>query len=241
MWRKICWTVSRDYGFFLESMDKPTSQLPTHSVGELRKLLDTIQEAAHPEAKPTGRIRLSSRDLDMAISDAVVRFHDQWQGLLGVRRHPDYDKQHWTRVKALTLRMTMGRNGYDTLVPVDDLRSRLQEAVSRWLNRQAASSDDDATPEERLTALTVIRRGVSERFQDIAENRIYRRNPAAWDRAYQHRGSGSSYLRAEDIQTIYRRAVPDIGFDKSADAQELLNFVYAGIQAAAEEVDCRLD
>lgn len=229
------------YGFFLESMDKPTYQLPTHSIGELRRLLDTIQEAAHPEAKPTGRIRLSSRDLDMAISDAVVRFHDQWQGLLGVRRHPDYDKQHWTRVKALTLRMMMGRNGYDTLVPVDDLRSRLQEAVSRWLNRQATSSDDDATREERLTALTVIRQGVSGRFQDIAEDRIARRNPVAWDQAYQHRGTGSSYRRAEDIQTIYRRAAPDIGFDKTADAQELLILVYAGIQAAAEEVDCRLD
>ena len=230
-----------EYAFFLESMDKPTNQLPIHSVGELRRLLDTIEDAAHPEDEPAGKIRLSSRDLDMAISDAVARFHEPWQGWLGIKRHPDYPKEHWTRVKALSLRVIMGLDGYDTLLPVDDLRSRLQEAVSRWLDRQTASFDDGVTPEERLTALRVIRQRVHGRLQDIAGERIARRNPAGWERAYQHSGSGSSYRRADDIDTIYRRAVPDIGFDKSADAQELLNLVYAGIQAAAEEVDCRLD
>jgi hypothetical protein len=230
-----------EYAFFLESMDKPTNQLPTHSVSELRRLLDTIEEAAHPEDEPTGKIRLSSRDLDMAISDAVARFHEPWQGWLGIKRHADYPKEHWTRVKALSLRVMMGRDGYDTLLPVDDLRSRLQEAVSRWLDRQTASSDEGVTPEERLTALRVIRQRVYGRLQDIAGERIARRNPAGWERAYQHSGSGSSYRRADDIDTIYRRAAPDIGFDKSTDAQELLTLVYAGIQAAAEEVDCRLD
>ena len=75
------------YAFFLESMDKPSHQLPTHSVSELRRLLDTIEEAAHPEDEPTGKIRLSSRDLDMAIGDAVARFHEPWQGWLGIKRH----------------------------------------------------------------------------------------------------------------------------------------------------------
>ena len=230
-----------DYAFFLESMDKPTNQLPTHSVGELRRLLDTIEEAAHPEEEPTGKIRLSSRDLDMAISDAVSRFHEPWQGWLGIKRHPDYPKEHWTRVKALSLRMMLGRDGYDTLLPVDDLRSRLQEAVSRWLDRQTASSDEGITPEERLAALRAIRQKVYGRLQDIAGERIVRRRSGAWEQAYQYSGSGSSYRRADDIDGIYKRAAPEIGFDKSADAQELLNFVYAGIQAAAEEVDCRLD
>ena len=182
----------------------------------------------------------------MAISDAVARFHEPWQGWLGIKRHTDYPKEHWTRVKVLSLRVIMGLDGYDTLLPVDDLRSRLQEAVSRWLDRQTASFDDGVTPEERLTALRVIRQRVHGRLQDIAGERIAgeriaRRNPAGWEQAYQHSGSGSSYRRADDIDTIYRRAVPDIGFDKSAGAQELLNLVYAGIQAAAEEVDCRLD
>ncbi len=229
-----------DYTFFLESMDKPTAQLPNYSIGEMRRLLDAIEEAAHPEAKATARIRLSSRDLDMAISDAVARFHEPWQGWLH-GRHTDYPKEHWTRIKALTLRLTIGLNGYDSLRPVDDLRSRLQDGVSRWLNRQASAIDDDATQDERLAALTVIRQRVYAPLQSMAEQRIARRNLAAWERAYDHRGTGSSYRRADDIDAIYRRAAPAIGFDKSSDAQELLNLVYAAIQAAAEEVDGRLE
>ena len=49
------------YAFFLESMDKPTVQLPSYSLDELRRLLDTVEEAAHVESRPTGRIKLSSR------------------------------------------------------------------------------------------------------------------------------------------------------------------------------------
>lgn len=229
-----------DHTFFLENMDKPTSQLPSYSIGEMRRLLDMVEEAAHPEAKATARIRLSSRDLDMAINDAVARFHEPWQGWLH-GRHPDYSKEHWTRVKALALRLTIGLNGYDTLRPVDDLRSRLQDGVSRWLNRQASAIDDDATQEERLAALTVIRQQVYTPLQSMAEQKIARRSLSDWERAYAHRGPGSSYRRADEIEAIYRRAAPAIGFDKSADAQELLNLVYAAIQAAAEEVDGRLE
>ncbi len=228
------------YAFFLESMDKSTAQLPSHSIGELRRLLDTIVEAAQPEAIATAKIRLSSRDLDMAISDAIARFHEPWQGWLH-GRHTDYPKEHWTRVKALTLRLTIGSNGYDSLRPVDDLRSRLQEGVSRWLNRQAMVLDDDVTPEKWLEALTVIRRRVYEPLQNMAEQRIARRNAMAWERAYDYSGPGSSFRRADEIETVYRRAAPAIGFDKSADAQELLNLVYAAIQTAAEEVEGRLD
>ncbi len=229
------------YAFFLKNMDKPTAQLPNHSIGELRKLLDTIEEAAHPETIAPARIRLSSRDLDMAINDAVERFHQPWQGWLGIRRHPEYPKEHWTRVEALTLRMTIGQYGYDTLRPVDDLRSRLQEGVSRWLNRQATEMDVDVTPEERSSALTAIRQRVSGQLRSIAEERIARRNPAAWDRAYYHSGHSSSYRRADEVEAIYARAAPTIGFDKSAEAQELINLMYAAIQTAAEEVDGRLE
>lgn len=230
------------YTFFLENMDRPTDRLPSSSIAELRRLLDTIEEAAHPEMrKAVARIQLSSRDLDMAIGDAVRQFHEPWQGRLGITRLPKYPKEHWTRVKALTARVKDGQNGYDTLLPIADLHSRLQEGVSRWLNRQATTLDDDVTPEERLAALTEIRQRVRAPLESAAVDRIARHHPAAWERAYNHKGPGSSYRRASEIESIYNLAAPTIGFDKSADAQELLNLVHEVIQTAAEEVDGRLD
>ena len=96
--------------FFLENMDRPTAQLPGQSIGELRKLLDTIEEAAHPETKPVAGIVLSSRDLEMAISDAITRFHEPWHGRLRGGNH-EHPKEHWTRVKALTRRLAVGQTG----------------------------------------------------------------------------------------------------------------------------------
>lgn len=229
------------YTFFLENMDRPTDRLPGSSIAELRRLLDAIEEAAHPEMeKAVARIQLSSRDLDMAIGDAVKQFHEPWQGWLGIKALPKYPKEHWARVKALTARVKDGQNGYDTLLPVADLHSRLQEGVSRWLDRQATTLDD-VTPEERQAALTEIRQRVRAPLQSAAVDRIARQHRAAWERAYNHRGPGSSRHRASEIEAIYNRAAPTVGFDKSADAQELLNRVYAVIQTAAEEVDGRLD
>lgn len=226
--------------FFLENMDRPTAQLPSQSITELRRLLDTIEAAAHPEAKPMARIVLSTRDLDLAISDAITRFHEPWQGRLR-GGNPQHPKEHWTRIKALARRLVSGQTGYDTLRPVDDLRSRLQEGISRWLDRQATALDDDSTPEERLAALTAIRQGVRGQLQSAATERVATRYLAAWERAYEHSGQGSSYRRADEIDGIYRRAAPAIGFDKSTEAQVLLNMVYAAIQTAADEVGGRLE
>lgn len=103
------------------------------------------------------------------------------------------------------------------------------------------SVDDDATPEERLAALTTIRQHVHRLLQNVAERRVAFRNTLAWEHAYDHSGPGSSYRRADEIEAIYRGAAPSIEFDRSAEAQELLNAVYEAIQTAAEEVDGRLD
>ena len=227
--------------FFLENMDKPTAQLPSSSISELRRLLESIEAAAHPEDTSIAKLRLSSRNLDMAIRDAVERFHEPWEGRLGIKRHPDYPKEHWTRIKALSLRMIIGQNAYDTLRPVDDLRSRLQEGVSRWLNRQASELDADVTQEERQAALTAIRQGVYALLQKRSEQRIADRHRVAWEKAYYYSGTGSSYDRADEIDGIFKNAAPSIGFDMSLNANDLINGVYEAVQVAAEEVDGRLD
>ena len=137
--------------------------------------------------------------------------------------------------------MIKGENAYDTLRPVDDLRSRLQEGVSRWLNRQSQELDADVTQEERQAALTAIRQGVSASLQKMSAQRIAVRHHMAWQQAYNYSGTGSSYERADEIDTIFRNAVPTIGFDMSVNAQELINSVSEAVQVAAEEVDGRLD
>ena len=179
----------------------------------------------------------------MAIRDAVERFLEPWQFRLGFKLGPDHPKEHWTRVKALSLRVNQGRDdyGYDTLRPVDDLRSRLQEGVSRWLDRQETSLDEDATAEERLAALTFIRQNVYGRLQDMALDRIALENHQSWVQAYGYSGPGSSYRRADEIGGLYRRAAPIIGFDQSSEAQTLINLVLQAIRTAAEQVDSRLD
>ena len=216
--------------FFFEHLDQPNNQLTTYSASELRRLLDAIEEAAHPDSTPLAKIRLSSLDLEWAIKDAMDEFHDLWQPRL-FKGHAT-GPEHWTRIKALSLRMVRGEDGYDNLLPVADFRTRLQEAVSRWLNRQSDLSDDEINPSERQAVLDSIRQGVYARLRDIAKDRVGMQPSLEWFTAYEHRGSGSARRRADDINAIYIEAAPSIGFDKSAGAQTLINLVYGSIQGS---------
>ena len=225
--------------FFFEHLDQSNNQLTTDSTSELRRLLEAIESAAHPDSTPLAKIKLSSRDLEWAVKDAMDEFHDLWQPRL-FKGYPT-GPQHWTRIKALSLRMVRGEDGYDDLLPVADYRTRLQEAVSRWLNRQSDLSDEDINPSEHQAVLASLRQGVSARLRDIAKDRVGMRPRLEWSTAYEHRGSGSARRRADDINAVYRKAAPSIGFEKSTEAQTLINLVYGSIQVVAEKMDCRLD
>ena len=158
-------------------------------------------------------------------------------------------QEHWTRVKALSRRFANAwSNEYDDLRPVADLVARLQENISRWLNRAPAGwTREPKSQEERDAALAFVRKIVFDALHDLAEERLSDEHRPDWQTAYEFSGRGSGHRRAEEIDRIYEEATPAISSAMSGPARQFMHnlhrIVRPGLFEAAGgqfEKDCRL-
>ncbi len=161
---------------------------------------------------------------------------DPWRARLGLTYHDAIAKEHWTRVKALSRRLANGwADEYDTLTPVADLLSRLQEEASKWLERPVGWSRQPTDDDEREAALDRIRRAVFARVFVLTNRRLKDDQVAVWRIAYDHSGTGSAMRRARTIDDIHRNAAPHISAAMSQDARDFLSELYGILRAAIEE------
>ena len=77
---------------------------------------------------------------------------------------------------------------------------------------------DDA---ERHAALSPIRQSVNKALHELTELRLAELHRTDWTTAFDHSGTGSSYRRADEIQSIYQEAAPVIS---SAMSEPLVYF-----------------
>jgi hypothetical protein len=224
------------HSIFLGGLDRPTAKLPIGFQRELGRLIEIMQRAAEPD-EPVGCVpQYEFKGLEIAMHDAIDAFRDPWSARLGLTYRDGIAKEHWTRVKALSRRLANGwSDEYDTLTPVADLLSRLQEEASKWLDRPAGWSPQPANDVEREAALDRIRRAVFARLYEITKHRLRDDQVAAWRMAYDHVGSGSAIRRAKTIDDIHRNAAPPISAAMSRDAREFLSKLYAILHEAIEE------
>lgn len=221
---------------FLGGLDRPTEKLPQGFRRELGRLIDAMQRAAEPEAPIECAPQYEFKGLEIAMHDAIDAFRDPWRARLGLAYHDGIAKEHWTRVKALSRRLANGwADEYDTLTPVADLLSRLQEEASKWLDRPAGWSRQPKNDEEREAALDNIRRAVFARLSDLTKRRLKDDQVASWRVAYDFSGTGSATRRARTIDEIHRSAAPHISAAMSQDARDFLARLYSILREAIEE------
>jgi hypothetical protein len=168
--------------------------------------------------------------------DAIDAFRDPWRARLGLTYHDAVAKEHWTRVKALSRRLANGwADEYDNLTPVADFLARLQEEVSKWLDRPAGWTRPPKDEDEREAALDIIRRAVFARLYELTKRRLKDDQVAAWRVACDHSGTGSATRRARTIDDIHGTAAPNISAAMSQDAREFLTRLYGILREAIEE------
>ena len=198
--------------FFLAYLDKPMTQTPPGSKQEMNRLMQLMQESAViEELGGTVPIYHSYAELDMMLRDAVEAFMDQWQGRLGIKYSDMFQKEHWTRVKALSRRFANQTEiEYDNLKPVADLINHLQVYISQWLDNPNDWKRKPENQQERDEAIASIRRAMYSAIDQFAESRLKWSHLTDWETAYEFKGTGSSYRRADVIDQIYRDAAPVI-------------------------------
>ena len=222
--------------FFLGALNRDKDSIPDGVAFEMAKLVTLMEEAGKPKQPVVASPIYSFEELALAFRDAIESFRIPWRAMLGLEYQGGIAKEHWTRINALARRVAFGSNNneYDYLRPVAEYRDRLQESISRWLENPVGwKFAVDETSKE--VAIDAIRQEVSDRLYTLANLRVVRKHRKEWEAAYDHRGPGSGFARAQSIDQIYESAGPHISSNMSDPARSFVAAIRQVIREAVEE------
>lgn len=215
-----------DRAVFLANIQKRVGDGAQRTLAELRRMLAIVEASITPPAPTEYTPVYDVANLVLAIQRAAQEFHDAWHGILGMGTRSGIAPEHWTRVKALSRHIgLLNRDEYDTLMPVADLIRVLQNAISQYLStpmKWEPSLPASEDVEQRIQAIDAIKKQVFARLHDLSTARLLVRQMSGWREAYEHRGPGSTRVRAKDILTLYETAAPIPNEMPARDANEFL-------------------
>ncbi|MDE0071894.1 MAG: hypothetical protein OXO48_19435 [Caldilineaceae bacterium] len=223
--------------FYLGGLNGPTGRIPGGIVKEMKKLLAVMQESAQrpdlPEAAPIYHVA----KLALPLRDATDGFKKPWWGRLGLSYYEGFAKEHWARIKALCRRVAFGWDNYEYsgLRPVADLIRELQTSISLWLDHPDGWNRHPADESEKQAAINGIRRQVSERIHILANRRLIVDPSTDWEEAFELRGPGSSYDRADRMARVYEAAAPTVTSVMDMPVHQFMDEIYQIVKEAVEE------
>ncbi len=226
-----------DNNFYLGGLDGPTRKIPSGIVNELKKLLAVMQESAQrpdlPEAAPVYHFA----KLALPLRDATDGFKNPWWGRLGLSYYEGIAKEHWARIKALCRRIAFRWDNceYSGLRPVADLVRELQHSISLWLDHPDGWIRHPVDESEKQAAIDGIRRQVSERIHTLANRRLIVDPSNGWEEAFELRGRGSSYDRADRMARIYEAAAPTVTSVMDMPVHLFMDEIYQIVNEAVQE------
>lgn len=195
--------------FMLGGMQKSSNNLPKGFIKQLDSMTQAFMAAIEPPELPDAKPVYVSAGLDFAVQAAADTFQQVWQGRLGLKVQDGVKSEHWTRVKALNRRIAGELDdGYDSLLPVADLVSRLSESISRFLDNPTSWTYEPKDNEAEQSVISTIRQSVYDALHEISRDRIITSQLNDWRAAYAYRGAGSTSRRSLEIRSIYETAAP---------------------------------
>jgi hypothetical protein len=225
---------------FLARIDKSvddTTKEGARTIAQLEKLLTLIDEVVErPEVGPATPC-YNRMNLVLAVKAAAEGFHDAWFPRLGLDYKPGVGKEHWTRVKALSRRLATGMaDSYDSLQPVADLRKELQDRIYVFVQNPVKWRGAEPADDEKQVIFDTLADAIARRMLTVATQRVWKERGREWQNAYDKRGTGSSYVRADIIgMRILDPAAPIPDSTPSLDRNQFLREVADEVKAAADE------
>ncbi len=196
--------------FMLGALDQPSKNLPQGVIKELLRMFSFFETSIEPPALPETHPVYDTDGLLLAVQAAARGFQRPWAARLGLAHHETTHKEHWTRIKALNRRIA-GETGveFDSLRPVADLLARLTEEISKFLDHPTSwEPRNPIDDEEAESAINNIRQKVYSGLHSLSAHRVVDEHLARWRAAYDYRGKGSTFDRAQEIKGIYEESAP---------------------------------
>ncbi|MCY4621825.1 MAG: hypothetical protein OXD34_08340 [bacterium] len=234
----------RDARFFLADLQAPLSESTRagrRTLKQLRELLRTIDQVIE-RPQPTVACPVYDHDnLVRAVHSAAEAFHTDWRIRLGLQEEPGSRKEHWARVKALNRRLAeMGKDEYASLRPVADLRQQLRDRIYVFIQKPLRWEGPQPSDGEKQTKYDTFADNLGARLRDLSTRRVWKEHIKAWQRAYQERGTGSTFVRARIIgNDIYESAAPVSKSTSLPGSNSFVREVVALVEDAAEAAGAR--
>lgn len=220
-----------DRVFFVSNIQEPIKATAQMTLDELRRIIKAIQATIIPPPPAKVRPIYDVANLILCIPQAMAAFRDPWRGKLRLPSRSNVSPEHWTRIKALSRRFAeQGTYEYDTLRPVADFILRLSEHIIVFLASPLRWQPGDATEEMKRQVVDAMARRVFSDLHELGARRLFHERVKEWAAAYAHRGTGSTYERAQDIDGIYDVAAPIPGKAASENASKLVTAIMTTVK-----------
>jgi len=219
--------------------DTIDGQRTIKQIGKLLEIVDGIVARPEPaDSRPT----YDRMNLVLAVERAAETFRNAWRPRLGLTVKQGVDKEHWTRVKALSRRLATGiADEYDNLQPVANLKQLLQQRLYVLLQSPVSWSGPEPSDDEKQHLYDAIAEDLSRRLVVLASRRMRTERLSEWRNAFDESGSRSTFRRAELIaRQIYDRAAPIPDVTPSPDRNAFLQEVAEATREAAASVGATL-
>ncbi len=225
-----------DRVFFVSNIQEQIKSSAKLTRNELQGLLTAIQSTIIPPVPPMVTPVYDVADLILCIPQAMAAFREPWRARLRLSSKSSVPPEHWTRVKALSQRIgVQGTNEYDTLRPAADFILRLSEQIIVFLASPLRWEPSHAPEEMKRQVVDDIQRKVFASLHELASHRLFDARVKEWSAAYAHRGTGSTFVRAQEIEGIYDAAAPIPGRGANENASQLVASITATVKNAVAE------
>ncbi|WP_367155256.1 hypothetical protein [Methylomonas sp. HYX-M1] len=210
---------------------------------QLSKLLETIDGIVERPKPIDSRPIYDRMNLALAVERAAESFRNGWRPRLGLSGKHSTEKEHWTRIKALSRHIVvMGADHYDTLHPVADLRKELRQRLYILLQNPVGWNGPEPTDDDKQIIFDAIADDLNRRLFDLSLRRVKSERLADWRHAYDESGPRSTFRRAKLIgESIYDLAAPVPDLTPSPDRNAFLQDVATVTRESVELVGAILN
>lgn len=194
--------------FFVAGIDEVLPDRARFTRGQLSNLARALRHAPLAPAELTA----PTYDLDnvvIAIAAAATDYVETYRSLLRLPSQRSAHPVAWQTAKAATRYASQfGLDGYGSFRPAADLARMLGERLARFLASPITFEPENCTEDAKESATARVRQELAKRLDPWIREQLLSKPLTLWVRAYEHRGSGSTRLRALDIDVLNLAAVP---------------------------------
>lgn len=206
------------------------------TISQLEGFLEAVHQSVEEPVTANTQPIYNTMKLSLMVKEGAEQFHRVWRARLGKLHDTEVSKEHWARVKALTRRLAfMDQDEYGDLRPVADLFKMLQEPIRSFI--ESPSGWTEGTPADNIQDAIFDRfsNDISGRIMALVKRRIWEDEIQEWALAFEKRGRGSTFERANVIaDSIFESAAPIPTIAPSRDGDALLQEVSDIVRESAE-------